>query len=344
MTSSLPLITVLMPVYNTEKYVSEAIESILNQTLGDFEFIIIDDASRDGTLDIIKGYNDPRIKLILKPVNTGYTDSLNMGFCLAKAKYIARMDSDDYSLPDRFRKQYLYMEQNPDVIVLGTQYKIIGTETIISLPVTFEQAKVVSFMQTPVAHPTVFIRKEALTKNSICYNKEFEPAEDYDLWVRLMNYGKIENLPEVLLHYRNHELQESRTKLDKLVIAARRVRQEQISKLISLTNKPYTIETAIEILTKQNIQLNSDVLRTIRQLLVELYEANEKTRSYDQSEFLDYLKKIWLTYAYRLINQNRSLESMLIVILSLKSNVTRLRIYTMLKLVIGYTLNRIAKI
>ena len=99
----IPTITVLMPVYNCALYINEAMDSILSQTFDDFEFLIIDDASTDDTVSIIKSYNDPRIQLVEKPVNTGYTNSLNYGLSIANGKYIARMDGDDISLPERFQ-------------------------------------------------------------------------------------------------------------------------------------------------------------------------------------------------------------------------------------------------
>ena len=115
-----------MPVYNAGYYLKEAIDSILNQSFSDFEFFIIDDKSTDNSLEIIKSYKDDRIILIEKQSNTGYTDSLNMAIKLSKGKYIARMDADDISSPKRFLKQYEYLESHQDVVLLGTNYEIIG--------------------------------------------------------------------------------------------------------------------------------------------------------------------------------------------------------------------------
>ena len=126
--STTPKITVLLPVYNCELYVRTAIESILNQTFTDFEFLIIDDASTDKTLAVLKKIKDSRIQLIEKPVNSGYTNSLNYGLQMAKGKYIARMDGDDISHPERFAKQIVYLEAHPEVVVCGTTYKIVGND------------------------------------------------------------------------------------------------------------------------------------------------------------------------------------------------------------------------
>jgi glycosyltransferase involved in cell wall biosynthesis len=202
-------ITVIMPVYNCESYIEEAVNSILNQTYADFEFLIIDDASTDQTVSIIKKYGDPRVQLIEKPLNTGYTNSLNYGLQLAKGKYIARMDGDDISFPERFAKQVSFLETNPETIVCGTSYKIVGNDKKISIPENNEAIKLALLKGNCICHPSVMIRKEAIDKFSIIYDTSKEPAEDYDLWVRLLSFGKLHNLQDVLLEYRIYNEQVS---------------------------------------------------------------------------------------------------------------------------------------
>jgi glycosyltransferase involved in cell wall biosynthesis len=206
----MPKITVIMPVYNCELYIQEAVESILNQTYSDFELLIIDDASSDQTVSIIKKYNDPRIQLIEKPLNTGYTNSLNYGLLLAKGKYIARMDGDDISLPKRFAKQVAYMEAHPEVVVCGTSYKIVGNDKHISIPENHDVIKLAFLKTNCILHPSVMIRKSVLDEFSIIYDTSKEPAEDYDMWVRLSTYGKLHNLQDILIEYRIYTGQVSR--------------------------------------------------------------------------------------------------------------------------------------
>lgn len=207
-----PLITVLMPTYNCEQYVCEAVESILNQTYTNFECIIIDDCSTDATVDIIKAFNDARINLIIKPKNSGYTNSLNYGLTIAKGKYIARMDGDDISLPNRFEKQVAVLEHDKNIAVCGSVFKIIDSNTIISPPEIHEDIKTELLKDSCIGHPTAMIRKSILDNNSIKYNPNYEPAEDYDLWVRLSQLGKLYNIQEVLFLYRVHDNQVSITK------------------------------------------------------------------------------------------------------------------------------------
>ncbi|MDO7135393.1 glycosyltransferase family 2 protein [Algibacter lectus] len=207
-----PLITVLIPTYNCDQYVKQAVQSILEQTYTNFECIIIDDCSTDGTVDIIKTFNDPRINLIVKPKNSGYTNSLNFGLTIAKGKYIARMDGDDISLSNRFEKQVYVLEQNDDMVVCGSIFRIIDTETIIQAPEYQEQIKTGLLKDSCIGHPTAMIKLSVLQQHNINYNKAYEPAEDYDLWVRLSQVGQLHNIQEVLFLYRVHDNQVSITK------------------------------------------------------------------------------------------------------------------------------------
>ena len=209
-----PKVSVLMPVYNCELYIREAVDSILNQTFADFEFIIIDDCSSDATVSIIKSFNDSRINLIIKPENTGYTNSLNYGLSIAKGKYIARMDGDDISLPERFAKQIVFLENNLEYVLCGTALKVINQEKIIQYPENHIDIKTEFLNQNCIIHPSVMLRKSIFDVHNFSYNLNKEPAEDYDLWARLSKVSKLYNLPEILLHYRIHQHQVSKLKND----------------------------------------------------------------------------------------------------------------------------------
>lgn len=202
--SSAPKITVLMPVYNCELYIEEAIDSILNQTYSNFELLLIDDGSTDATVGRIKQYSDSRIKLIEKPINSGLTNSLNLGIQIAKGKYIARMDGDDISVLDRFEKQVHFLENNDKVILCGGWFRIIGSNKVVKLPENDSEIKCYLLRGNCIAHPSVMLRKEALDGMEEVYDIAKEPAEDYDLWTRLAFKGELYNLPEVLLDYRTH--------------------------------------------------------------------------------------------------------------------------------------------
>lgn len=200
-----PKISVLMPAYNSEAYIAEAIESILNQTFSDFEFLIINDGSTDKTADIVAQYAkvDKRIKFIDNKKNQGLIAVLNQGLDLARGEYIARMDSDDISMPERFEKQISYMDANPDVGMVGTAGQNFGADNTVNY--SPEIVDVVELLRgVGFYHPSVMIRKSVLDEHNLRYDKDFYLVEDHELWTRMLKVTKLRNIPDVLLRYRVH--------------------------------------------------------------------------------------------------------------------------------------------
>ena len=200
-----------MPVYNGATYLNEAIDSILNQTFSDFEFLIIDDGSTDQSIDQIMSYGDPRIQLIVNKNNVGQSGTLNKGLSLARGEYIARMDQDDISMPERLKKQLDFMENNTDIDVCGSWVQLMGKYNgIIELETKSEKIKMNLLTNQNLAHPAVMIRKSTLLKYELNYNSTLTIANDYDLWVRMFEYCSFANLPEPLLKFRMHDNQYSK--------------------------------------------------------------------------------------------------------------------------------------
>ena len=198
-----PKISVVMPAYNAEQYIAESIESILNQTFADFEFIIINDGSTDKTADIVKSYDDKRIKFIDNQENQGIVPVLNQGLSMARGEYIARMDSDDISHLNRFEKQVSYMDNHPECGVLSSSYHMFGEKE--AKFIHPEHVGLVDLLDgCVVAHPAVMMRKSVIDKYEFRYSSNFRYAEDYELWSRMVLVTGIHNLPEVLLEYRWH--------------------------------------------------------------------------------------------------------------------------------------------
>lgn len=202
---STPAISVIMPVYNCEYFVREAIESILTQTFTNFEFIIINDGSSDNSEKIILSYKDERIKYYKNETNIQLIQTLNNGLNLANGKYIARMDADDISYPTRFEKQYSFLEKNSNFIICGSQIRYFGHEIkrkVEWIKNNDEDIKNQLFIGSCFAHPSVLIRKSIIDELNIRYNNQYKHAEDYKLWSDLAAYGNFYNFPEVLLKYR----------------------------------------------------------------------------------------------------------------------------------------------
>lgn len=205
-----PLVSVVMPVFNAEKYLREAIESILNQTYKNIEFIIVDDASTDNSWKIIKSYSGKTkvIKTIRNYTNLGISMSVKKAISDAKGDFIARMDADDISNPKRIEKQVEYLLSKKGVVAVGTQCYIINANGEIigekQFPTSFEEIKKYIFEFIPVQQPSIMIAKKRLPSNFEYYKDGLNTAEEVELLFKLFTQGKVENLPETLLKYRLH--------------------------------------------------------------------------------------------------------------------------------------------
>lgn len=290
-------ISVVMPVYNTPvPILAEAVDSILNQTFRDFEFIIIDDGSEGETAAYLHALRDSRIKLIRNETNIGITKSLNIGFRAAKGKYIARMDGDDISLEERFEKQYQYMENHPDVVLCGCAVEDFGTKngmhyTKLKDP---EEYRIKSLFYYPgPVHPTFFIRREILAKYHISYHEELFYAQDYGLLVDISRWGGvINNIPEVLLKRRHHEkrITSQHAKIQKS--CSMKTQEKQLCELLG----DVSAEDAglhYRFFYEKSLRGFSDTCKCVEWAL-KLIRANHRTRIYSEQKFVQYTIKLIL--------------------------------------------------
>ena len=199
-----PVISVVMSVYNGEKYLREAIESILGQTFIDFEFIIINDGSTDESAAIISSYNDTRIRLIQQE-NKGLAPALNVGLKVARGKYIARMDADDISLPGRFEKQFNFLESHPECVAVGSNAKIIDKagEYLYTAgnPTAWEE--ILHYLpNTPFFHSSTMFRKDLAIECGGYFEEIKHHFEDMIFWNKMAELGELRNIEEPLLKYR----------------------------------------------------------------------------------------------------------------------------------------------
>lgn len=199
-----PLVSVLTPVYNAEKFLDGMLESIRGQTLNEIEFILVDDGSEDSSRLIIDRHarEDQRIRIIQHTQNLGIVKALNHGLEACNGKYIARMDADDIALPNRLKTQVAYMEENPKIAVLGTAISYIDEEGEQLGWIRRCEVEGSLLNQNPLLHPTVIIRRDILETNQLRYKSQFQYAEDYYLWLEIAKISKIWALNEVLLYYR----------------------------------------------------------------------------------------------------------------------------------------------
>jgi len=198
-----PVISVLMSAYNVEKYIREAIESILNQTFKDFEFIIVDDASTDSTLAIIESYRDDRIRIIRNETNLKLAASLNRGLKIARGKYVGRMDADDISHLERLEKLYNVLEQNPGVDICGTRMQLFGSEQgVWGDKIDDKEIKAGLIWGSTMQHGTVLMRTDTILKHNLFYDESFRLGQDWKYWYDVKNFVVFTNISEVLYFYR----------------------------------------------------------------------------------------------------------------------------------------------
>ena len=280
-----------MPVYDGAKYLNEAIDSILSQTCNDFEFLIIDDGSTDQSIDQIKSYDDPRIQLIINKKNIGQSATLNKGLDLARGEYIARMDQDDISMPDRLEKQLEFMEYNPGMDVCGSWLQLMGKhDGIVKLETDSEKIKMNLLTNVNIAHPSVMIRKSTLVKCNLNYNPTFSIAQDYDLWVRMFEHCSFANLPEPLLRYRMHENQSSKNLGKQNHVETNRI----LTNLLKIMGiQPDDTDLIIHKKVFTGYGIDSLFIVEVFKYLMRLRHSNLNKKIFDPVIFNEFLKIKW---------------------------------------------------
>ena len=201
-------VTVLMSVWNGERFVAEAVESVLAQTFGDFEFLIVDDASTDSTPAILAAYRDARVRILRNDENLGLTKSLNRGLREARGEYVARLDADDVCLPRRLELQSSFLNANPNVAVVGGQAHFIGENGRRRLgdrtPRSARAAKFALMFSSPLIHSAAMFRRSVVVDELHGYDEEFVTSQDVDLWSRISARHELRNLDAYVLRHRVH--------------------------------------------------------------------------------------------------------------------------------------------
>jgi hypothetical protein len=229
-----PKVSVVMSVYNGEKYLREAVDSMLNQAFADFEFVVVDDGSTDDTWAILQSYDDRRIVLLRNEENTGLTQSLNKALAVANGEFIARTDADDVSWPERLKKQVAYLDAHPEVGLLGTWVEIIGERgerlSVLRRPMDPPFIKWSLLFDNYLFHSAVMYRR-SLAKKLGGYNTS-RYAQDYDLWSRMSFETQIAKLPQVLVSWRRHPAGITAQKLARQEALAAEISARNIGRLL----------------------------------------------------------------------------------------------------------------
>jgi len=290
-----PCVSVLMPVRNGGRYVEEAIQSILRQTFHDFEFIIIDDGSTDETGAFIERFRliDSRVRVHSQP-GQGLVAALNRGLSLARGRYIARMDADDVSLPDRLAVQVAFMESHPAVGICGTWIETFGSpqSDVRRYPSDGERISAWLLFESVLAHPSVMIRNEVLAQHGLSYDAAVPHAEDYDLWVRAARHTGLANIPEVLVRYRLHPQQVVNAHEAAKIASAQRIRIAQLHRLGLIPDKD---ELKLhEALSGWQFAPTRQFLTDTHLWLMKLIAANQTAGAYSGEAFAQVLAQRWV--------------------------------------------------
>jgi hypothetical protein len=249
-----PTVTVLMSVYNGARYLESAVSSILQQTFTDFEFVIINDGSRDDSRNILERFQDSRIRLI-HTENRGLAAALARGVEEARGSCIARMDADDLAPPDRLATQVGYLKEHPGIGVVDSDYVHIDANDV-ELRVAADRTLGESFMiawkllwENPICHPAVMLRRESLTDCAINYDPD-SVVEDYDLWTRLLFHTRFGHIPTVLLRYRVHPAGMTGSRDSRQLDATSRIQQRTLSTLVGRPLDPM-VGHSVALLSRQ---------------------------------------------------------------------------------------------
>jgi len=294
-----PKVTVVIPVYNRERYVAGAIDSILAQSFTDFELLLIDDGSSDRSLEVMRSYRDPRIRVVCNQNNEGIPFTRNKGLRLARGTYLAMLDSDDYSYPHRLQKELAFLETHRDYALVGSWTTSMdeegrSTHKIKILPVSPEEIRARLLFRCSVLQYSMMGRTAVL--RTYGYREQFVVSQDFDLFVRVAEKHKLGNLPWVLVRRRLHGGRVTREKADLVKQMCMEIIANQLSKL-RLGFDDFELERHYVLARLNPLGFAPDLeyLDWADDWMRRLQEANRRVRRYSEDAFALVLGEIWLT-------------------------------------------------
>lgn len=283
-------ISVVLPVYNGEKYLGSAIQSVLDQSCGDFELVVIDDGSTDRTGDVIAGFADERLSVIRHPRNLGIVAALNAGIRNSRGRLIARMDADDLCHPRRFERQKHFLDARPEISICGTWFRTFGARKgRVRPPVDPEHIRARMFFGWAMGHPTLMMRRAFLEKHCLSFDEEFSNCEDYDFLVKASELSRLATIPEYLLGYRLHDEQVSVSRREDMKVKANRIRLRLLRQLTGSVTKE---EAALHLDLADGV-VEFSKLPAAENWLLRLDRENHEKKVYQPRCFRSGLKEWW---------------------------------------------------
>jgi glycosyltransferase involved in cell wall biosynthesis len=298
----MPLVTVLLPVYNGEKYLADAVKSVLLQTFSDFELLVIDDGSTDGSSAILESFSDQKIRVIRNEKRLKLSGALNRGIDNAGGTYIARMDADDICRPDRLAWQVRFMDLHPEVGICGGWVEAFGNHpssgTIFKYPSGMDDIKASLLFDNPFAHPTVIFRKQLFDRFNLRFDGSYNPAEDYELWARALECFPSANIGKVLLRYRLHANSMTLSGRSAMDAHAVRILKPLFSRMgLSPSDEDLVFHRYIST-NRITPDWMKESVEHAELWLLRLVEANKISGRYDQEAFAKAVAKVWFSVAY----------------------------------------------
>ncbi|MDC8000065.1 glycosyltransferase family 2 protein [Aequorivita todarodis] len=300
----MPELTVIMPVYNGELFLEEAIESILGQTFSNFSLIIVNDNSTDTTQKIIDKYIslDKRVQSITNNTNFGPAKSRNLAIDAADTEFIALMDADDRAVATRLEKQLDYLKTHLEVGVCGSWFTFFGKENkVVKHDTDHDRIKVGFLRSCTIGNPTVMLRKSSL--GNLRFDESMKIAEDYSLWSQLIANTKFHNIPESLLFYRWHSDNMSQTKIENLETSEFSIKAKQLENLGIHPNNP-DLEYYVHAVSLKRNQPTESIIKTIK-AANKLKESNKEIQYYNQTIFENHIDKTIVRTIRNAKNNNR---------------------------------------
>ena len=306
-----PVLSIIMPLYNSERFIGQAIQSILTQSFKDFELIIIDDASSDGSLDIVKEFKDSRIRILRNEKNQGISFTRNKGLNVASGRFIAPFDSDDVAMPDKFEKQVRFLESHPGYGMIGSWARLIDQNGNFlkkrwKLQAKPEAIAAILLFRNYFCHSSIVMRCEAIPFGG--YDERLQLDEDYKMWIEIARKWKVWNLQEYLLHYRVHS--DSITRKDHISVSLydHKIYKENFELLgIALTRQQLNLLTFMK---DQDAIENKKTLIEIESFLLHIIKKNAERNLFDQKELVKVVFNRWLKVLHKTRGSNLAMPAL----------------------------------
>ena len=289
----MPETSVILPVYNAVAYVGEALTSLLNQTFTDFEILVLNDGSTDQSEQVIRSFNDTRIRYISSDQNKGLIYQLNLGVKEARGKYIARLDADDVALDNRLQVQFNYLERHPEIGLLGGNAEVLGSNELLCHSEKHDGILLEMLHRNAFIHSTVMFRKSIFEQINGGFDTNYKHAEDYRMWQLFTGITKLANLPEVLIKYRVHEQQVSAKHATGLLDSADQVRLQFIASSLNITLSREQENLHLALIQGNRFDFYPGTVNTWVQTLIGI---NRQNPFFEVSQFERYLHGCFARY------------------------------------------------